>query len=595
MVNVWYPRALVLVPLLAALAACADTPTDPRVDPDPKPKPVPLPLGVFEIQLTGMDGSGGDAFSASKAVALPGGPSSAMSTVPSGISLEVVSSSSFTEGTRGHGGQRYLAVTYRVRNTTGGPLTNLTLIPVTTTSTISGTPFSTMFLFNNTAASPSIAQNMVPTGAAYIGEDAEMRSRYPDVLQVFTEAEVAAIPLPAGNTGIFPYGFIVSNPGTPSSRTLPNAANANDWGGIVTFAFRYPLQATAAADPFFASFQVLAVMDTETRMTESFEERDTASVRRLRERGAALGATTVTVLNGSPAVDPFVTDYPGQRQICSARTAGTPASPITTITNPGAYTRLAIYRPGESLNGCGPYYTAGTANHAHYGMNYDVVARAMDRYGNVKTTIADTISLTSSDGSATMPAAPGGLVNGERTLRTAYTTYGGSTLMARGRRLRGSASVFVNGMTRTWTGDVDTHWFTNGDWVQNHHPGVQDSVIVPGDRPNYPVLVQNTTTAGLTMTSGSSVQPFINLSSFDFTVTGNVALGNTGTFLGTGRLILAGNSATVGGGLSNFDVRNLRITGNYTTTSNVNVTGGRIVVQGGRLRTVGNRIRVRPS
>ena len=36
-------------------------------------------------------------------------------------------------------------------------------------------------------------------------------------------------------------------------------------------------------------------------------------------------ATTTTVLNGSPAADPFVTDYPGQRQICSARVAGTAA------------------------------------------------------------------------------------------------------------------------------------------------------------------------------------------------------------------------------------------------------------------------------
>jgi hypothetical protein len=44
-------------------------------------------------------------------------------------------------------------------------------------------------------------------------------------------------------------------------------------------------------------------------------------------------------------------------------------------------------------------------------------------------------------------------------------------------------------------------------------------------------------------------------------------------------------------------VRNLRITetGRYSTSSNINVTGGRIVVQGGRLRSTGNRVRVRPS
>jgi hypothetical protein len=142
---------------------------------------------------------------------------------------------------------------------------------------------------------------------------------------------------------------------------------------------------------------------------------------------------------------------------------------------------------------------------------------------------------------------------------------------------------------------VDTNWFTNGDWAQNYHPGVQDSVIIPGDRPFYPLLIQNTTINGVTMTPGGSVQPFINLSSFDFTVTGSVALGTTGTFTGTGRLILTGTAGTVGGGLSNFDVRNLRVTGTYSASSNLNVTGGRIVVQGGRLRSQGFRVRVRPS
>ena len=99
------------------------------------------------------------------------------------------------------------------------------------------------------------------------------------------------------------------------------------------------------------------------------------------------------------------------------------------------------------------------------------------------------------------------------------------------------------------------------------------------------------------MTPGTTVQPFIDLSSFDLTVGGDVDLGNTGTFTGTGRLILTGLGNTVGGGVANFDVRHLRITetGRYSTSSNLNVTGGRIVVQGGRLRSTGMRVRVRPS
>lgn len=597
MVNVSHLRAFTVVSLLAALAACADQPTEPSVQPEPKP--APKPLGLYEITLTGLDGSEQGGVAASRAIPVPtGGPDLAMNPVNTGISLELLSSSVLLEGVRGQSGQRYISVTYRVRNTTGGPLSNVTIIPAMTASTIAGTPFTSVLLFNGTAAAPSVAQNMVPTGSVYIGEDGRMRSKGPDVLQVFTEAEIAAITPPAEVTGLFPYGFVVSNPNSASSRTIPNAVNANDWGGTVTFAFRYPLQGTANADPFSSSFYVLVVQDTETRMTESIEERqDTSGVRRARERATALGATTVTVLAGSPAADPFVTDYPGQRQICSVRTAGTAASPTKFITNPGFYTELVVFRAGESPDPCSPYFRTGTAAAANYGMPYDVIVQSMDRYGNRRNTPADTVTLTSTDGTAVMPAAfalsPG--QPGVDTVTLTYTTYGNSTLNAAGRRLRGSTSMSMIGMTRTWDGDVDTNWFTNGDWVQNMHPGVQDSVIIPGDRPFYPLLVQNTTTRGLTMTPGVSTHPFINLSSFDLTVNGSVALGSTGTFTGTGRLILSGTSASVGGGLSNFDVRNLRVLGSYSATSNLNVTGGRIVVQGGRLRSHGYRVRVRPS
>jgi hypothetical protein len=595
MVNVSNLRAFTALSLLAALAACADQPTEPPGQPEPT-KPAPLPLGVYEITLTGLNGADGS-FSASKAVPVaPAGDASlSMSPVNSGISLETVSSSSFTEGTRGQGGHRYISVTFRIKNTTGGPLTNLTAIPTTAASTISGTPFISTLLFNNTPAAAAVAQNMVPTGAVYLGADTRMRSRYPDVLQVFTEAEVAAIALPAGYTGIFPYGFVVRSATSATSRTLPNATGPNDWGGLVTFAFRYPLQTPDAnSDPFSTSFNVLLVQDTETRMTESIEERqDTSGVRMARERATALGATTVTVLPGSAAADPFVTDYPGQRLICTVRTAGTAASPTKFITNPGAYTELEIYRPGVATDVCAAYFRAGAPRPAHYGMADTVVVRSMDRYGNTRSTPADTVTLTSSDGTAVMPPTAS-LASGQRSFISTYTVYGASTLRASGRRLRGVASVLMNGMTRSWTGNVDTGWFTNGDWAQLFQPGVQDSVIIPGDRPNFPLLTSNVTTGGVAMTAGSTTQPFINLSAFDLTVNGSVDAGTTGFFTGTGRLILAGTSGTVGGGVSNFDVRNIRVTGSYTASSNLNVTGGRIVVQGGRLRSTGYRVRVRP-
>jgi hypothetical protein len=587
-----YLRALPILAFAVALAACEEPPTSTPVEKGPETTPVPL--GVYEFTMTGIGGESPSG-SASAVPITPGGARLALTTVGAGIALETISTSSFIDGGRGRGGHRYISFTYRLRNSTGAPLTNVTLIPVIRTNTVPGTPYSTVTRYDGTAVPAAVAPKIVPTGAVTIGEDGQMRSLFPDALQVFTEAEVAAVTLPAGVTGILPYGFVVRNPSTPGSRTLPVATGPNDWGGVVTLSFRLPLQEANTADVFTVVAQFLAVQDTETRMTESIEEsQDTAGVRRLKERAAQLGATTVTVLPGSPAQSPFVADYPGQRAICTVRTAGVAGTPVTLITEPAGYSKLAIYRSGETMDPCGANFTAGTPANAHYGMPYTVTLRSMDRYGNVSVLTPDTVTLTSSDGTATMPVA-GGLVAGTVTRVPTYITYGNSTLFARGRRLTGQAAMTVWGRTRTWTGDVNTIWATNGDWVENMTTGVQDSVIIPGDRPNYPVLVQNQTIAGLTMTPGASVQPNINLSSFDLTVNGPVALGTTGTFAGTGRLLLSGTASTVGGGLSNFDVRNLRVLGTYSATSNLNVTGGRIVVQGGRLRSQGFRVRVRPT
>jgi hypothetical protein len=584
--------------LLLLLSACADepTPTAPPAEEPGAPPPVAA-LGLYQIEVSGI----GSPQMSSNVVPAPAGPGTgarlALAPAGAGLVIEQVSSLSFTEGARGAGGQRYVSFTYRVRNGTGVPLDNLTFLLVSRTGTVPGTSLSALRRFDGTTADTAIAAQVVPTGAVALGSDlVSMQALYPDVIQVMSEAEVAAIPKPGDVTEIFPIGYVARHRSATNTRLLPATTDPNQFDGVVTVSFRLPLQATSASDVFSLGFQILAVTDTERRLTESMEEaQDTAAVRRLRERALALGATTVTVLNGSPASSPFSANYTGQRQICSVRTAGAPATPRTLITNPAAYTRLTLYRMGETYDGCAANFRAGTVLPANYGMPYPVTAHAMDRYGNFLTAAVDTVALTSTDGSATMPAR-NGLVGGARILTASYTTYGNSFLVGSGRRLQSDqVPVLVNGMTRTWTGDADAQWFTNGSWIQNMHPGVQDSVVIPGDRPVYPLLAQNVTTRGIIMTPGAAVQPFINLSFFDLTVNGHVALGNTGTFTGTGRLILAGVASNVGGGLSNFDVRNLRVTGTYSATSNLNVTGGRIVVQGGRLRNAGYRVRVRPN
>ncbi|HEV3048716.1 MAG TPA: hypothetical protein VGX50_00305, partial [Longimicrobium sp.] len=173
----------------AVLGACADNPAQPRVtDPDPSSL---LPVGVYEVTITGADGSGRGGPASSRILPVQG-PSEALNEVPSGIVFENLSTVTYLEGTRATGGQRFIVATFRVRNNTGAPLTNLTFIPTIRTTTITGTPFSSLLTFGGAAVPASVAAQLVPSGSVVLGEDGRVNSSYPDVLQVFTEAEVAA-------------------------------------------------------------------------------------------------------------------------------------------------------------------------------------------------------------------------------------------------------------------------------------------------------------------------------------------------------------------------------------------------------------------
>jgi hypothetical protein len=428
----------VLVTLLSSSACTRDasrpaTPTEPAA-------PAPLAaLGLYDIAVTGIGGSGMRA-------SIRAAPAAALAPTGAGLVFEEVSAASFTEGTPGVDGQRYVSLIYRVRNATGSALNNLTLLMVSRAGSIAGTPFSLLRRFDDSDADPTLASLVVPTGAVAMGSDeTTMLGIYPDVIQAFQESEVAALTPPGDVTNVFPYGYVVrSARAGESPRTLPAATDPNQYDGLLTLAFRVPLQASPTDDVFSMLFHVLAVQDGETRLTESIEEgQDSAAVRRLRERAAAIGATTVTVLAGSPAEAPDVADYPGQRQICLVRTAGTASSPVTHITSPGAYSRLEMLPPGQSTSACGARFRAGTPAVPTAGVPYAITVQAMDRYGNVLTGTADTVGLYAVSGAAATFGAPTALVGGAAAAQATWTAAGSAVLGATGRRLRGKRAFTV--------------------------------------------------------------------------------------------------------------------------------------------------------
>lgn len=433
---------------LLALAACVNDAPPTLSPPEGAPPPAPRPIGVYEITMTGIGGA------AMRSTVIPvgpaaraGGPNATLTIAGSGLVFEQIGSASFTEGGRTNGGQRYISFTYRVRNSTGASLNNITLLAVERTGNISGTPVSSLLKFDGTAASSSIASLVVPTGSAAMRADGvSMDALYPDVLQVLTESEVAAITKPSGVTDIFPYGYMIrtANP-EATTRTIPNASNANQFDGVLTLAFRVPLQPTSSADVFSITFQILAVTDSRTRLTESIEEaQDTGAVRRLRARADQLGVDSVTVLNGSTVLDPSVEDYTEQRQICSFRTAGSAASPVTTNVAPAAYMKMAVILPSESLSSCGAFFRSGSPAAAHQGVAYTINAYAMDRYGNVKTAEVDTLAATQVTGPAfSVSPASAALASGTASFALTFADWGTAKVRVTGKRNRVERGINV--------------------------------------------------------------------------------------------------------------------------------------------------------
>lgn len=306
------------------------------------PPPLIKPLGLIELTIRGL---GTGEVSASLQ---PVGSSltfQALTPLPNGLQARALTSSAFDVGTRGAGGQRYLSATFEIRNASNTAQTaypearqNLTFFAASSAGTLQGTAVTQLVRFDASPANPNIALTLLPThGMEYrpLQRQALVSSQAAD-FQVFTEIQAdpaswmpAGTPAAMGLTSIFPYGFVVRQ-ASGTGRALPANPGANQWDGRVTFAYRMPLQSTAAADPYQIRILMQAVEDTTPRVTESLEEQTTPGSQTVTQRAGALQATLpvgttvqVATLSG--------TTYAGANKvaICRVRTAGTAAAPTT--------------------------------------------------------------------------------------------------------------------------------------------------------------------------------------------------------------------------------------------------------------------------
>ena len=335
--------ALPLLPVL--LIGCSHEPVSSPID-------VPVArgaAGLMEITISGI-GTPQQRASARAIAAEPGGAAVATSatsrtwnrlavtgdpgrltplTGDGTIQLVGLSTASFTYGTRGAGGYRYVSATFKVRNASNlglntaytSPRTNLTLLGVNGPTSLSGTAITALQKFDGSAASSTIAAQMRPTGWADLSNSAAVTSHGMDVLQLYTEDEVApAVLTPPASSSVLPYGFVVRNPASSSSRTLPASPAANQFDGLLTIAYKVPLQAAATDDPYSITGLFLAVDDAQTYVTQSLEDSDATATAAIAARATALTAKMRSLVYswvGSNAA----------QFICNARSAGTAGAP----------------------------------------------------------------------------------------------------------------------------------------------------------------------------------------------------------------------------------------------------------------------------
>jgi len=350
-----------LLALLLAAGSCSDLPTTAPPSPVPQPSPQPQPsgrrvlgemlvkfsvTGPGEVRASASTPPSGSFSSGARFALVPTSEGAGAATVAGIVGEFLDGAGSFTYGAPGApGSYRYLFATLTVRNagvnSAGAevayttPRPNLTVIATAVPSGfaggIAGTAFASPQKFDGTPADPAIAAGIMPTGAVRQTLTGGITTHSPDVLQVFTEDELA--PLIAAGYDPFPYGYVVRHKTLTNTRTLAANPGPNQYDGLITFGIKIPLQANPADDIYGFSMFFVVVDDSDTRVTQSIEEQDAAGQAAFEARVAALtGVNGVTLLSGG--------SYGGSvapvRVLCGVRTAGTAAAPVTFLGDPNS-------------------------------------------------------------------------------------------------------------------------------------------------------------------------------------------------------------------------------------------------------------------
>lgn len=356
-------RPLLLLGLLGLLGSCSPAP-EPETG-APAPGQRFTPAGLVEITFNGV--STGQVTAQAHRPTFSGHLNSLVVASPTlaeqsgGLQLKQLSSSVFNTGIRGAGGQRYINVSFKVRNADSDgsnpsptARSNLTLIAVGVADSADDTGLRLVQTFGGTATEAGVARTVLPTHAMQFSPSLGRAgiSAGGEDLQVFSEAEVlpgnftrGALPAATsyadlGVTNIFPYGYVVRNPSAAPGagrRSLPANPAASQYDGRLSIAVRVPLQADDVAktppegakrDPWTFNMLFLVVQDSVTSVTQSPEDSLDGN-QTVQTRAADTAASRINVLPGSTFPVGVSGPSTTSRRVCQVRTGGSASTPAS--------------------------------------------------------------------------------------------------------------------------------------------------------------------------------------------------------------------------------------------------------------------------
>jgi uncharacterized delta-60 repeat protein len=311
----------------------------------PQPTSTPNPiLGVLEVHVDG--GNGAEATASAKMMNASSSSRSITAVSDTGLSLSRREVSFIDVGNPGDlNAMRYVRATFELTNTSRRNFDNLSLVAISLAgNNLGGTAVGALADAQGVPISAyGVARAMMPShGMQTLRVGLGVNPETAD-LQFFTEAEAGTVQaqsaqlIPAIVGDVLQYGFVTHNFSGTRAIGASNCAGANCNKGVITLAYKMPLNASRASNPWAFTTYFVVTNQTENFISQSLEEQGRCTV-----TGQAQFSRSVTsnlkvrTLPGS--------SYHGinLESLTGIRTAGSSLAPLASLPLPTALSPLSL-------------------------------------------------------------------------------------------------------------------------------------------------------------------------------------------------------------------------------------------------------------